>query len=860
MFLRRKKYQHFVFAALACMLFLIGFFAAQILFNDDQEAALLFRFLSPSSNSKTQLPSLSKHISGSKQLSSKDEIDDDLTLIDSILSIIQNYYVDSNRITSLHLIKGIVEGLKSDYPITLKPASEQELVIELDEEKIFFPKEAFQQYEKLLETILKISFLVENFNYKHPLGTKDEDLSNITDKAGKPILKVLSAMVLSLDAHSAILSAEMYKELKQGTEGSFGGLGVLVGMKNNLLTVVSPILNSPADRLGVLKSDAIVAIDGKETFSYHLDDLVQLMRGAPGTKVRLSLLREGALSTEEIEMQREVVLVDSVQSKVIEKNKRHFLHVSIENFAQRTDLEIKKAMNSYNKKFGSLDGMILDLRSNPGGLLDQAVKVANLFIKKGVIVSTKGRKEEVEYALEFGADTSFPMVVLINEESASASEIVAGALQDHQRALILGQPSFGKGSVQTIFELPEERAFKLTIARYCTPSGRSIQNTGIIPDIWLHPVMKKKQNSNLLGVYRYKSEQFLNHHLLADEFKENSPLIKSKKAYFLFDETLELNGKDKKHDFELAAATSLLMDFKKENNNIPERNVYEWVHLDKRSLDENLKQWNEETKNYLSQTFHIDWSTKERETIIEDGDLSFSIHQSENDDLEAESGENKKIFFTVINNSIKTFDRISLFSSMQGGDTTEQLIGQLKPKAKIQVPFMQEMPIFERKQKISLAFGLAKDARPIKLPLIEKKIKVKPREFLTFEVVDSFFDSALGQKEFILEPFEKGSIIVSIYNKSSLPGRDLIASLTSLSGEQVQVIKDKVQIKNLLPEERMQVEFQIQASDLIVSQKLRFGFLIASEDVFPPFKANITVPALPLSNTAFSLFPKPINH
>jgi carboxyl-terminal processing protease len=292
----------------------------------------------------------------------------------------------------------------------------------------------------------------------------------------------ITGMLAALDPHSAYLTADLYKELQVDTKGSFGGLGIEIAIRNGLLTVVSPIEDTPAYRAGIEAGDHIVKIDGELTKDMSLLEAVKKMRGRKGTKINISIAREGATELIDVTIVREVIKIRSVKARWIEPG---YGYVRLTQFQERTTEDLQQALDGLFKEH-ELQGIVLDLRNNPGGLLAQAVRVADLFLDSGLIVYTDGRLEaqrQKYYAHKSGTYGGFPRVVLVNGGSASASEIVAGALQDHQRAILLGTQTFGKGSVQTILPLEKDAALRLTTARYYTPNGRPIQATGIEPDI-----------------------------------------------------------------------------------------------------------------------------------------------------------------------------------------------------------------------------------------------------------------------------------------------------------------------------------------------------------------------------------------
>jgi len=299
----------------------------------------------------------------------------------------------------------------------------------------------------------------------------------------------INGMVSNLDPHSTYLDADAYKELQVGTTGEFGGLGIEVSMENGFVKVISPIEDTPAQKAGIRAGDLIVRLDETPVKGLTLKDAVDLMRGKPGTDIVLTVIREGEEKPLKFTLTRAVIQVKSVKSKTLEKG---YAYVRITQFQTHTAENLLDAISALKKENGgSLKGVVLDLRNNPGGVLNAAVSVSDDFIDSGLIVYTEGRVKDSE--LKFKATpgdilNGAPMVVLINAGSASASEIVAGALQDHHRAVIMGEKSFGKGSVQTIVPISSDTALKLTTARYFTPSGRSIQAEGIVPDISLSDI------------------------------------------------------------------------------------------------------------------------------------------------------------------------------------------------------------------------------------------------------------------------------------------------------------------------------------------------------------------------------------
>lgn len=327
----------------------------------------------------------------------------------------------------------------------------------------------------------------------------------------------IRGMLTGLDPHSAYLDQEQYNELKVGTTGQFGGLGIEVGMENGFVKVIAPIDDTPAALAGIKAGDLIIRLDDRPVKGMSLNDAVKMMRGEPGSSIVLTVVREGVEQPLKIKITRDVIRVKSVKSRLLEDG---YGYVRITSFQSQTGENVTEAINELKKK-GHLKGLVLDLRNNPGGVLNAAVAVSDAFLDGGLIVYTDGRIEDAK--MKFSATPNdvlngAPIVVLINAGSASASEIVAGALQDHNRAVIMGEKTFGKGSVQTIMPTSNGGAVKLTTARYYTPSGRSIQAEGIVPDV---PISRVKLQMAEKSEFAPIKEADLANHLSNDKTLKN---------------------------------------------------------------------------------------------------------------------------------------------------------------------------------------------------------------------------------------------------------------------------------------------------------------------------------------------------
>ena len=337
---------------------------------------------------------------------------------------------------------------------------------------LFAKEEVIAPEQSRFESLSKLTKVIGTVEKYY---VDDIKLQEIVDKS-------LKGLMQELDAHSSYLDKKASKEMNVQTQGEFGGLGITVGMRDGALTVISPIDDTPAFKAGIKPLDIILKIDETSSINMTLDEAVNLMRGKPKTNIVLTIVRKGETKPLEVKIQRDIIKIQSVFAKTIEKE--DLLYLRVASFDANVTEDLEKIINENKDK----KGFILDLRNNPGGLLSQAIGVVDLFVDKGIIVSQKGRNAEDEEKFEASSSntrTKLPLVVLVNEGSASASEIVSGSLQDHKRAIVVGEKTFGKGSVQAVLPIDNERTenIKLTIAKYYLPSGRTIQAVGVTPDV-----------------------------------------------------------------------------------------------------------------------------------------------------------------------------------------------------------------------------------------------------------------------------------------------------------------------------------------------------------------------------------------
>ena len=752
-------------------------------------------------------------------------------------AIVQNYYVDQQRVSSDALLELVLERLAALQVVDVTRTVMGQWQLHDGERTLLLPVGVVDA-PRLTTTLLEVAaWLATNteFTDRYDLQTTDDG-----------IYYLLNELLYGLDSHSALLNDDEYNELKQGTEGQFGGIGIMVGIRDELLTVIKPLPNSPASRAGIKRRDRIINIDGRNTFELTLDQLVKHMRGDPDTLVNLLLLRSGDLSPRQLQIRREVVQVDSINSRRLRAGNLPVLYVQIENFSTRTATEIETALARFKRSVLGRYGMVLDLRGNPGGLLDQAVQVADLFISHGRILSTSGRREEIENASYTHGETDYPLIVLIDADSASASEIVAGALQDQERAFIIGQPSFGKGSVQTIFELPYGQALKLTVARYFTPSGRSIQETGIYPHIWMQPVTSHTDNHDLLGTYRYRN--------YIDSATQTATHTLLRSSYLRDAADLDAYEENRANDVELDAALLLL-------GKIIPQHRYGSVFSTQRyrqlpaALLQLLQRHSAGVESWLQQQHQIDWGSGEIAEQDFDLQLNSTVYGQE-----IVAGKTINIPCHLRNFSATALSRISLFGRANFEDfkSEEYLIGRVKKQADVEISF--KIPVTTRPGVYKVEVGAALDGIVQQHSLHQFLLKVLPPQSPVLDVAIHLEEARTGQIEGKLEAGEYANIIVTVTNHGTIVAKDVTVKLLNLAGHQLNLLKEQQQLRQLAPGQQQLLRFPLHATQQLSSTTLPVGVALNSVDLAAAVKKQYTLDGAPQHMRALMLKTNPTTY
>jgi carboxyl-terminal processing protease len=753
--------------------------------------------------------------------------------------IIKEYYVDKDLLDNQILLEEIVEkAQKKDINLTLNQGLNN-ITISLKSNTLEFPKPISD-----INLLDSFEFIAASYLDHHQEASKKEAYTFLVE-----------SMMDFLDPHSILLSTKNYQELLEGTEGVFGGLGIIVSMEEDHTLMITEVLpKSPAIKAGLKKNDRIIAIDSHPTYPYPLDSLVSKMKGPPESSVNLTILSEGAKKSHVVKVTRNIIMVDSVDAKVITEGDKHFLYLNIKNFSARTDFEITEHINKTKKMNIEVTGIILDLRENPGGLLGQAVSVSDLFLETGAIVHTKGISEETKSAIpENDLCQNCSIAVLIGPESASASEIVASALQDAKRAIIFGSASFGKSTVQALFEVPspninEKEAIKLTIARYYRASGSSLQNIGVTPDLMIQNVFSSEENHNLLGAYRYGSEQFL------QKSKVKNPFVKKSAAsafspYNLYHLISENKEKKQDEDFTLDFALKTLIHSKENWQKQVEKKA---VYVDKKKLfeeNQEIKQAilteSKKTSVFLANKFKLSWSSEYTHKNLNSVQLKVSQENSNLKNLE--SGTPITLRYKLKNLSKEPIERVSLFIRDPSFNVSieEKLLGKLSSTEVLSGTLEIKAPQVKEDTEYTFQVGLAIDGIAQTETLSEHLVFIKKVQEADIKTIVSLGPENGGKIIGTLESREVASLSIELENKSNYPTKEMTLKATNLSGKQVFLDEKEINIPALNANEKREVKIDLKGSEKILEKDLLFGVSLSSFSIYGDKREVVHIKALP---------------
>lgn len=695
-----------------------------------------------------------------------------LKILNRVLLQIKDNYVEPERIRPNKMLVYALDEIQNSIA---------EVVVDFDRGKDDHPQRvtvAVNEKSKSFE-IGKIESLWEmSFRLKEIFHFVQEHLEPSAEVKYRDVeYAAINGMLTTLDPHSTLLPPEYYEEMQTQTGGKFGGLGIVISVRDGALTVISPIDGTPAANKGIKARDQIVRIGEASTVNMNLTEAVDMLRGEPGTDIDLWILRKGWSEARQYTVTRDIIKIDSVDSQALGDKVGY---IRIKNFQANTYPDLKKHLGKLKEKMGGMQGLVLDMRDNPGGLLDQAIKVSDLFIEEGAIVSTVGvgnRLREKREARRAGSEPSYPILVLVNAGSASASEIVAGALQNHDRAVVLGDTTFGKGSVQVLYEFPDNSALKLTVAQYLTPGGISIQSSGIVPDLRIIPVAVTDDEIDMFLSHNVMREQDLSSHLTNQNVRQQ---VKDGKLFVRYlneksgDEEDEFRDPDAfEEDFEIRMAQQLLAQAGTEWNR---------AKLIEKLQPELQKVSDAELTRITAELSKqgIDWTRGPSATKPE---LDVKVTTSAAKGL-VKAGEELIMTVSATNKGNETFHQLKAISKSDSAtlDDREFLFGKLTPgqtklwKVKMTVP--KDSP--SRHDIVGLEFS---DAQNIYADIkSDAQVRVvgadRPQFAFSYDIIDASGDG-------VLTTGETATLRVFVRNAGKADSGETLVYLKNLAGETV---------------------------------------------------------------------------
>ena len=675
--------------------------------------------------------------------------------------------------------------------------------------------------------------------------------TNETITANNIEYTAINGMLTQLDPHSIILPPKEFNEFKIGTTGKFGGLGMVVGLRDGILMVISPIEGTPAARAGMKAGDKIIEIDGESTINMTLTESVGKLRGDPGTQVVLSVMTEKATEPKQVTLKREIIAIPTVESASLDND---LGYIKIRNFQDDTSQCLNEHLKRLKTSNNRTKGLIIDLRNNSGGLLDQAIEVADKFIEKGPIVVTvgpSGHPQEIQEARKTDTDEGpYPIVVLVDAGSASGAEIVAGALKENNRAVIVGDRSFGKGSVQQLIELMDGSALKLTIAKYLTPLFTDIQSVGITPDIKFIPATVIKDNINLFrGIVALREEDLKQH--LDEHPKGDTPFATIK--YFL-----ETKEKDKTEepeeeagdpyklpdfntDFHVLFAKKLLL-----NTVTPQREAFLQNSL---QIIAETTRLEEEKIAHALQKLDIDWSTG-----IGTGTSKSTVSYSTNPaNGRGKAGEKITLTMTVTNTGEAPLYQLRGISSSKNGlfDKLEFILGKIDTGATKSYSTTVEIPknSLDREDEVSIKFEELNHHSPkdIKLNITTEALP-RPLFAYSYQILDNGKNSSKNNGDGLIQTGEDIELLVFVKNVGEGPAEKNVITLKNLSNKEVFIKNGRAEIGLLNPGEMKEAKLSFFVKETLSSDKFNMDMII-TDSVFWTFLSNkLTFPVTPSKN------------
>ncbi|OGP14023.1 MAG: hypothetical protein A3I75_00990 [Deltaproteobacteria bacterium RIFCSPLOWO2_02_FULL_50_16] len=759
-----------------------------------------------------------------------------LTILGKALFYIQNDYVDPDLVDTEKMLKGSLKALEKGLPPVLVQWKKRGFVLQVQNntEQFDLPQPlTFSEIKTLMSQVL--GFI--NHHYNGDTGLLERE-------------HIATAGLLeSLDPHSNFLPPEVFSEFKVSTKGTFGGLGIVIGLRDRGLTVISALEGTPAHKAGLKAQDNITQIDGESTINMSLTEAVGKLRGKVGTTIQIVVQRANTAEPLSFTLTRALIEIKSVDGKYLKKSNAGL--IKIKTFQQDTLSEVKKYINKINQQSPDLKGWILDLRNNPGGLLDQAEKIADLFLSSGVIVSTVSKNQmfrESESANPGDLEEKKPLIVLINEGSASASEIIAGALQIHGRALVIGHQTFGKGSVQTVYDLRDGSALKLTIAKYLLANDIPVQSIGITPDILLQPAIISEKIVDLLE-NEMRSEKDLE-----QSFKEE-PLFKNHSFYQMSyltedapdEETLETGQVNIDFDFPVLLSQEILDHQTKEM--ISGR--LDLLNAAKQVLPKMENKESEKIKAALLKR-EVDWSLSNVGGKPK-AEISVWITNEQGEKLqELKPGSTAHLHLTVKNTGKGPFEQLIgvIKSKNNFFNNQEFILGRIEAEKNKSWKIPLKVPGFmiKRNEPITINFQEGHDHAP---PPFTTTLRIaepsQPSYAFSYHLLDNGEEGSKGNGDGLAQQGETIILAINIKNTGGVESKETVINLVNKQGKDIFIDSGRVSVKPLAAKSEAKASLKFKIDGDIIKKELKFNlvFLDADSSYSLPFKLNLPINEVP---------------
>ncbi|MBN2343962.1 MAG: PDZ domain-containing protein [Deltaproteobacteria bacterium] len=765
-----------------------------------------------------------------------------LTTMYRTITLVQKHYLDASRIVPRKMLLEAMKELELDIAMLIAREEGDTLRVKIGDAEKTFALDDLKTPWLLLSRFKDIFLFI-----KEHVSDESVDFNELQYTA-------INGMLKALDPHTVLLTPDVYRGMKDRTHGNFGGLGIVISIRDGNLTIISPIDGTPAQRAGLKAGDIISKIDEASTINMPINDAVDLMRGEPGTAVTLQIQRKNWSEEKKFRIKRAIIKVRSIDSASMPGK---IGYIRIHDFQANTAADLLDHLNKMSAN-GSLNGLVLDLRSNPGGLLTAAIDVADIFLSEGVIVTTAGQKlseRKVQRAHNFGSEPDYPIVVLVNSGTASASEIVAGALKGHERAVIIGERTFGKGSVQVLNEFEDNSALKLTTAQYLTPGDISIQSVGIVPHVELMKMRADKQAIHLKQSIRYR-EGDLNHHIEntgqthtdeaqvslkylyipepkedapseSEEETEEEPLdeeedITEQTTYnFKFEPDFEIN---------LARDVALQLKLKKIQN----------FQLD--ALQEVFTRLERHEKTKLANALRklgIDWS----QGAVSSADIR--VHTAIASPKKLTAGDENELLVQVENISNAPVYQLlaTTRSDFAPLNQKELAFGKMNPGQKIErrLPFKIPKNYSTRTDDVKVSF---EDLAENKYTAVAARFSITALPAPVFAFNTFFMDDA-GNGDGLLQPGETIRLVASIKNSGEGKAESVFANLTNESGNNIFLKKGRQKLEEIAPGEIKQAEFEFEVKKAFAKRDVKLKLTVMDVELRVFTTQALTYPVLP---------------